>query len=88
MVEPWEDPVQEEKSKIHRLRTVVDLTTSVLYQESSLTLDEARQLVRNTESKVLTMFPDKQQTFDLVLMPRFERILRDRWGKGMGYTKH
>ncbi len=88
MAEPWEDPVQEEKIKIHRLRTVVDLTTSVLYQESSLTLNEARQLVRNTESTVLTMFPDKQQTFDLVLMPRFERILRERWGRGMGYTKH
>ena len=88
MVEPWEDPIQEEKKKIHRLRVLVDLTTSVLYQETSLTLEEARQLVSNTESTILSMFPDKQQTFDLVLLPRFERILRERWGRDMGYTKH
>ena len=88
MVEPWEDPIQEEKNKIHRLRVLVDLTTSVLYQEPSLTLEEARQLVQNTESSVLMLFPDKQQTFDMVLLPRFERILHERWGKGMGYTEH
>ena len=88
MVEPWEDPIQEEKNKIHRLRVLVDLTTSVLYQEPSLTLEEARQLVHNTESSVLMLFPDKQQTFDMVLLPRFERILHERWGKGMGYTDH
>ena len=88
MAEPWEDPIQEEKNRIHRLRVLVDLTTSVLYQETSLTLEEARQLIRNTESSVLTLFPDKQQTFDLVLLPRFERILRERWGRGMGYTEH
>ena len=88
MAEPWEDPIQEEKKKIHRLRVLVDLTTSVLYQETSLTLEEARQLVSNTESTILSMFPDKQQTFDLVLLPRFERILRERWGRDMGYTKH
>ena len=78
MAEPWEDPIQEAKRKIHRLRVVVDLTTSILYQETSLTLEEARQLMRNTASTVLTMFPDKQQPYDLVLIPRFERILRER----------
>ena len=88
MVEPWEDPIEEEKKKIHRLRVLVDLATSVLYQETSLTLEEARQLVRNTESSVLTLFPDKQQTFDMVLLPRFERILHERGGRGMGYTEH
>ena len=88
MAEPWEDPIQEEKNRLHRLRVLVDLTTSVLYQETSLTLEEARQLIRNTESSVLTLFPDKQQTFDLVLLPRFEQILRERWGRGMGYTEH
>ena len=84
MEEPWEDPIQEEKKKIHRLRVLVDLTTSVLYQETSLTLEEARQLAQNTESTILTLFPNKRQTFDLVLLPRFERILHERWGRGMG----
>ncbi|MDA2924717.1 hypothetical protein MYX65_08700, partial [Acidobacteria bacterium AH-259-L09] len=82
-VDDREHLIQEEKKKIRRLRFLVDLTTSVLYQDTKLTLDEARQLVRNTEKAILKMFPDKQQTFDLILLPRFERILRERWGIGM-----
>ncbi|MDA2931103.1 hypothetical protein MYX84_14350, partial [Acidobacteria bacterium AH-259-O06] len=63
-VDDREHLIQEEKKKIRRLRFLVDLTTSVLYQDTKLTLDEARQLVRNTEKAILKMFPDKQQTFD------------------------
>ncbi len=79
-VDRREELIQEEKEKTRRLRVLVDLTTSVLYQDSSLTLEEARQIVRGTEQSILEMFPDKQQTFDIVLLPRFERILRERWG--------
>lgn len=79
-VDRREELIQEEKEKTRRLRVLVDLTTSVLYQDSSLTLEEARQIVRGTEKAILEMFPDKQQTFDIVLLPRFERILRERWG--------
>ena len=87
-LENREQLIQEEKKQIRRLRILVDLTTSVLYQDTSLTLEEARQFVKNTEKAILRMFPDKQQTFDIVLLPRFERILLERWGKGMGYTAH
>ncbi len=75
--------IKEEEKNIRRLRFLVDLTTSVLYQDQTLTLEEARRMVRNTEKAVLAMFPDKQQTFDIVLLPRFERILHERWGAGM-----
>ena len=84
-VDRREELIQEEKKKIRRLRMLVDLTTSVLYQDSSLTLEEARQIVRGTEQAILEMFPDKQQTFDIVLLPRFERLLRERWGGGCGF---
>ena len=80
--------IQEEEKKIRRLRFLVDLTTNVLYQDSSLTLDEARAMVRNTEKAILAMFPDKQQTFDIVLLPRFERILHERWGTGLDSVIH
>jgi len=72
--------IQEEKKKIRRLRVLVDLTTNVLYQDAALTREEAQQLVWGAEKAILKMFPDKQQTFDIVLRPRFERILRERWG--------
>ena len=80
--------ILEEEKKIRRLRFLVDLTTNVLYQDSSLTLDEARVMVRNTEKVILAMFPDKQQTFDIVLLPRFERILHERWGAGLDRVVH
>ncbi len=80
VVDDREHLIQEEKKKIRRLRVLVDLTTSVLYQDAALTLEEAQQLVRGAEKAILKMFPDKQQTFDIVLRPRFERILRERWG--------
>ena len=77
--------IEEERTKIRRLRFLVDLTTSVLYQDEKMTIQEARVIVRNTEKAILAMFPDKQQTFDIVLLPRFERILQERWGAGLNH---
>ncbi|RPI23710.1 MAG: hypothetical protein EHM61_19065 [Acidobacteria bacterium] len=80
--------IKEEEKNTKRLRFLVDLTTSVLYQDHTLTLEEARTMVRNTEKAILAMFPDKQQTFDIVLRPRFERILHERWGAGVSGLVH
>ena len=83
-----DDLIQEENRRLRRMRFLVDLTLSVLYQDPRLTLAEARQMVRRTERAVLSMFPGKEFTFHLLLMPRFERVLRKRWGKGMEPTIH
>jgi hypothetical protein len=80
--------IVDEERKLRRLRFLVDLTISLLYQDQSLTPDGARCLVRNTEKAILAMFPDKQFTFDLVLLPRFERVLQERWGVGLNPTVH
>ncbi len=81
-----EELVREEQKKIRRLQLLVNLTTSTLYQDASLSLEEARRMVRGTERAVLNLFPDKQTTFDIVLLPRFERILYERWGVGLDGT--
>ena len=86
--EEKESLIQEENKRIRRLSFLVDLTIGVLYQDTSLTLVEGRRMVQNTEKAILRMFPDKQLTFDIVLLPRFERVLRERWGQGMDYTVH
>lgn len=80
--------MEEEKKKIACLRVLVDLATNVLYQDAGLTYGEARQIVRNMEKAVLKMFPDKQQTFDIVLRSRFERILQERWEKNVDHPIH
>ncbi len=80
--------IEEEKKKIRRLRFLVDLTISVLYQDADLTLQEARRMVEGAEKAILNMFPDKQLTFNIVLLPRFERVLHERWGVGLDSTVH
>lgn len=83
-----EELILEERRRLRRLRILVDLTSSVLYQDAELTLEEARLMVKNTERAVLKMFPGKKQTFELLLLPRFDRILRERWGAGVDSSIH
>lgn len=73
---------------MRRLRIIVDLTTGVLYQDPNLTLAEAQELVSNLRKAALQMFPGKERTFEIVLRPRFDRILRERWGAGSETRVH
>lgn len=86
--EDGEAALQEEERRLRRMRVMLDLVTGVLYQDQRLTLGEARKLVHSTERAVLRMFPGKQFTYDLILRPRFERILQERWGKGLEEALH
>lgn len=70
------EAVAEEQRRLRRLRTVVDLTTAVLMQ-GRLTPEEARELVTAARRRALELFPDKEGTYDLILAPRFERLLRE-----------
>lgn len=69
----------DEKRNLRRLRWLVDLTSSILYQDPQLTFPQAMELVQVTERAILKIFPDKQFAYDLILKPRFERILLERW---------
>ncbi len=73
-----EELLKEEEKKIRRLRLVVDLAEAVLMQ-SSLSLQEALELIENTKKAALSLFPDKEFVYDLVYTPRFRRILYARF---------
>jgi hypothetical protein len=75
--------LEEENRKIKQLRVMVDLTKNTLYQDPSLNLTEAREMVFNLRKAATKLFPGKEGTFDLILLPRFERIVRERWGEGL-----
>ena len=66
-----------------KLRVLVDLTTYRL-RYASLGRHEALALIERTREHILALFPDKGAVFDLVLRPRFLRILNERalaeWG--------
>ena len=68
----------EEQRRIEKLRRTVDVTCAVLRQ-AVLTRQEAEALVAAARRDALELFPDKGDVFDLVIAPRMERIVRERW---------
>lgn len=70
---------EEEQRKIRRLQLMIDIVLSVLRQDSSLTVEEASEMVANCKNAALAMFPDKELAFDLIYRPRLERILKERF---------
>jgi hypothetical protein len=75
-MDPGPDPaaVAEEERRARELRTAVDLTCAVLRQ-GRLGRAEAEELVGAVRRRALELFPGKEDVFDLVLAPRFRRIL-------------
>ncbi len=73
------EAIVEERRRLRRVRLLVDMTCALLYQIDGSEL-EARRLVEATRRKVLDLFPGKEETFELIYRPRFERILKERYG--------
>jgi len=55
---------------------VVDLTAAVLVQ-GRLSRSEAEDLVAATRRRALELFPDKEATYELILAPRFARLMNE-----------
>ncbi len=72
--------IELENRMLRRLRFLVDLTFATLAQDDTLTLDEAWQHVTALKGAALAMFPGKEQAFDLIYLPRFSRLLAERFG--------
>ena len=73
---PRPDPVEvaEEQRRADRLRRTVDVACALLRQ-GQLSRDEAEAVVATARAEALALFPGKEDVFDLVLAPRFRRIL-------------
>ena len=72
--EATEAEIQEEARRSRRLSLVVDITCNVLMQ-GRLTRDEAEDIVATARRCALELFPGKEETFDLILAPRFARLM-------------
>jgi len=68
---------------VRQLRAAVDLATAVLSQ-APLTRDDAERIVAATRQRSLALFPEGGRTFELVLAPRFRRIIEERFGRRPG----
>jgi hypothetical protein len=73
----------EEQLRMGRLRRVVDITVYWL-EQGSFTHEEALSIIEHARGEILTLCPGKEEVFELVIRPRFLRILTERalieWG--------
>jgi hypothetical protein len=67
-----------EERKLRRLRRAMDIAATLLWQVN-LTLEEAQDVVNHAKFTALQLFPDKEETFDLIYGSRFRRILAEKY---------
>ena len=77
------EELQDEQIRVMRLRARVDLTCWRL-RRAGLSREQGLELIARTREEILDLFPGKSEVFDLVLRPRFLRMLDERewikWG--------
>jgi type II secretory pathway component PulL len=76
---PTREELEEEDRRVRQLRIAVGLALSVIGQ-TDMTLAQAQEMVAATRGMALRLFPEKELTFDLIYLPRFRRLLAERFG--------
>jgi hypothetical protein len=71
--------IEHENKMIRRLRFLVELTFATIVQDDSMTLEQAWEHVHALKGAAVAMFPGKDDTFDLLYLPRFSRLLAERF---------
>ena len=71
--------VMEENRRVRMFRFLTDLTEQRLYIEP-ITIHEALGLVSGLGYLAERFFPGRKGVFDLVIRPRLERVIRERFG--------
>ena len=70
--------IEEEERRVKTLRFLVDFSLAYLAQ-TKLPLEEAQAVVGGVKKQALLLFPEKEETFDLIYLPRFQRLLRHKY---------
>ncbi len=76
---PTREELDEEDRRVRQLRIAVNLALNVIGQ-TAMTLAQAQEMVAATRSMALRLFPGKELAFDLIYLPRFRRLLAERFG--------
>jgi len=70
--------IADENKRIRYLRIVSDFTLAYIANEAE-SLDEAQRLVESLRQTAMNLFPGKEDTFELVIRPRFDRVIHTRF---------
>ena len=74
------DDIKLENRRIRAFRILTDLTFQRLCVER-MTIKEARDAVSELRMAATNMFPGKGEVFDLVIAPRLDRVIMERFGE-------
>jgi len=67
-----------EEKKLRRLGRAMDVAVALLWKVD-LTLEEAQDVVDHAKRTALQLFPDKEDTFDLIYGARLRRVLVEKY---------
>jgi len=70
---------KEENRKVRYLRLLVDLSILSI-QQDDLFIEEALDRVEDVKRAACSLFPGKEEAFELIYRPRFKRIIEERFG--------
>ncbi len=74
-----EKEIKEENKRIRFLRFLVDLSLQEIQQED-LSIEEMLRIVEDVKRAACSLFPGKEETFELIYRPRFDRVIQERFG--------
>ena len=74
-----DDAALEEAKLIRRLQMMMNMVMQVIAQDTTLTVDDAAQMIADSRKAALAMFPGKELAYDLIWRPRFQRLMRERF---------
>ena len=74
-----EKEVRAENRKIRFLRFLVDFSILSI-QVDDHSREEALEMVEEVKRVACNLFPGKEETFELIYRPRFQRVIRERFG--------
>jgi len=74
-----EKKIREENREIRYLRFLVDLSILSI-QQDDLLLEEALERIEDVKRAACSLFPGKEEAFELIYRPRFKRAIKERFG--------
>jgi hypothetical protein len=73
-----DDELLEEEKKLRRMHFIVDFTIEYI-RSQDVSHDEAIAIVEGVKKHALKLFPGKGETFDIIYMQRFKRLLNEKY---------
>ena len=73
---PTAEQLADEAHRARKVRQLVDIATALIMQ-SNMTVNDAELLVESVRERILGLFPDGGDTYELIYAPRFRRLITE-----------